>query len=171
MADEPQKPPREAEKPVAEAQPAGIKLTSEQEKKLDYFITAPLRSADRLMKQLYSDDHFYETATYAWVGENDAKKLFLYGVCKEVIKTCVGLMSDKEFLGEVPNEKDPERMNKIITGSITDVQTYRVRKMVELLSLLILFDRNTKHDEEYRVFLSAENMDLALARQEDFREL
>jgi len=43
--------------------------------------------------------------------------------------------------------------------------------MVELLSLLILFDRNTTQDEEYRVFLSAENLDLALARQEDFREL
>jgi len=37
--------------------------------------------------------------------------------------------------------------------------------------LLILFDRNTKRDEEYRIFLSAENLDLALARQEDFCEL
>lgn len=151
--------------------PASIKLTEDQNKKLEYFITAPLRSADRLMKQLYSDDHFYETATYAWVGENDAKKLFLYGVCKEVVKTCIGLMNDKEFLQEVPNEKDPERMGKIITGSITDVQTYRIRKIVELLSLLILFERNTKRDEEYRVFLSAENLDLALTQQEDFREL
>lgn len=37
--------------------------------------------------------------------------------------------------------------------------------------MLILFDRNTKRDEEYRIFLSAENLDLALARQEDFCEL
>ena len=152
-------------------QPVGIKLTDEQNKKLEYFITAPLRSADRLMKQLYSDDHFYETATYAWVGAEDAKKLFLYGVCKEVMKTCVGLMNDKEFLQEVPDEKEPDRMGKIVTGSITDAQTYRIRKMIELLSLLILFDRNTTKDEEYRVFLSAENMDLALSRQEDFRHL
>lgn len=157
----------------AEQKPASIKITDEQNKKLDFFITAPLRSADRLMKQLYADDHFYETATYAWVGENDAKKLFLYGVCKEVIKSCIGLTNDKEFLQEVPNhkEKEPDRMEKIITGGITDAQTYRIRKMVELLSLLILFDRNTKHDEEYRIFLSAENLNLALARQEDFREL
>jgi len=80
-------------------------------------------------------------------------------------------MNDKEFLQEVPNEEKPERMNKVITGSITDVQTYRIRKMVELLTLLILFDRNTKRDEEYRIFLSAENIDLSLTRQEDFREL
>ncbi len=156
-----------------EKKATNIKLTEEQDKKLDFFITAPLRSADRLMKQLYTDDHFYETATYTWVGEKDAKKLFLYGVCKEVIKSCIGLTNDKEFLQEVPDheENKPERMEKIIVGGITDAQTYRIRKMVELLSLLILFDRNTKRDEEYRIFLSAENLDLALARQEDFREL
>ncbi len=172
MADEPQKQPQETDtKKAEEREPKTVKLTTEQQKKLDYFITAPLRSADRLMKQLYSDDQFYETATYAWVGENDAKKLFLFGVCKEVIKTCIGLMNDKEFLGEAPDERHLDCMGKLITGSITDVQTYRVRKMVELFSLLILFDRNTKRDEEYRVFFSAENMDLSLARQMDFREL
>src|SRR3989344_2797274 len=163
---------KEGEK-KAEQRPASIKITDEQNKKLDFFITAPLRSADRLMKQLYNDDHFYETTTYAWVGEKDAKKLFLYGVCKEVIKSCIGLTNDKEFLQEVPNhkEKEPDRMEKIISGGITAAQTYRIRKMDELLGFLILFDRNTKRDEEYRVFLSAENLDLALARQEDFREL
>ena len=156
-----------------EEKPTTIKLTDEQNKKLDFFIGAPLRSADRLMKQLYTDDHFYEKTTYAWVGENDAKKLFLYGVCKEIIKSCTGLMNDKEFLQEVPEHKgkEPDRMEKIITGGIIDTQTYRIRKMVELLSLLILFDRNTKRDEEYRIFLSAENLDLALARQGDFYEL
>lgn len=161
------------DKKKSEQKPASIKLTNEQNKMLDFFITVPLRSADRLMKQLYADDHFYETATYAWVGENDAKKLFVHGVCKEVIKSCIGLTNDKEFLQEVPDhkKKEPDRMEKIITGGITDAQTYRIRKMVELLSLLILFDRNTKRDEEYRIFLSAENLDLALARQEDFREL
>ena len=124
-----------------EQKPASIKLTDEQNKKLDFFITAPLRSADRLMKQLYTDDHFYETATYAWVGENDAKKLFVYGVCKEVIKSCIELTNDKEFLQEVPDHKEkvPDRMEKVISGGITDAQTYRIRKMVELLSLLILF--------------------------------
>jgi len=148
-----------------------VKISEEENKRLKYFISAPLRSANRLIKQLYSDDNFYETATYAWVDEKDAKKLFLYGVCKEVIKTCIGLMNDRDFLQEVPDGKNPNHVEKISVGSIMDVQTYRMRKMVELLSLLILFDRNTKHDEEYRIFLSAENMDFALARQEDFKDL
>ncbi len=172
MAEEPTKEEQKEGVPTAEEAKAGnIKLTEEQNKKLEYFIAGPLRSANRLMKQLYSDDQFYETATHAWVGPEDAKKFFLYGVCKEVLKTCVGLMNDRGFLEEVPEEKESGAMVKIISGSITDTQTYRIRKMIELLSLLILFDRNTKKDEEYRIYLSAENMDLALARQEDFREL
>lgn len=122
------------------------------------------------MEALYSDDQFYETTTYAWVGAADAKKLFLYGVCKEVFKACIGLMNDKEVLQEVPDGK-PDQMMKIITGSITDAQTYRVRKLVEVLVWLILFDRKASKDEEYRIFLSAENLDLALGRQLDFRDL
>ncbi len=169
MPNEPQKSSEPTES--KEEKPVNIKLSPEQEKRLDFFITAPLRSADRLMKHLFKDDHFYESTTYAWVNQSDAKKLFLYGVSKEVLKISVGLMNDKEFLQEVPNDKDPDRMNKIIMGSIIDAQTYRIRKMVELLSFLILFDRNTKRDEEYRIFLSAENLDLTLTQQEDFREL
>jgi hypothetical protein len=147
-----------------------LRLTKKQDKALKFFLSAPLRSADRLMKHLYKDDHFYETATYAWVSEADAKKLFLYGICKEVLKICIALMNDKEVLEETLGG-DPDRTGKIVIGSITDSQTFRIRKMIELLSLLILFDRNTKDDKEYRVFLSAENLDLALSRQEDFREL
>lgn len=156
---------------INEVQPASIKLTQEQNKKLEFFITAPMRSADHLMKQLYSDDSFYETTTYAWVDEKDAKKLFIYGVCKEVIKTCVGLINDKEFLQEIPIKMGLEPMHKIIVGSIMDTQTFHIRKMAEMLSFLILFDRNTKKDEEYRIFLNAENMDLALGAQQDFRDL
>ncbi len=169
--DEKPKEEQKPDTPKEEAKPGNIKLTEEQNKQLEYFIRAPLRSANRLMEQLYGDDHFYETATYAWVGEGDAKKIFLYGVCKEVLKVCIGLMGDKEVLQEVPDKEEPDRMGKIVTGSITDDQTYRIRKMVELLGLLILFDGNAKRDEEYRIYLSAENMDLALSRQQDFRDL
>jgi len=151
--------------------PRNVKLPPEEDKKLEYFITAPLRSSDRLMKELYNDDSFYETTTYAWVGAEDAKKLFLYGVCKEVYKASVGLANDKEFLQETPPEDETSRTLKLITGSILDVQQYRIRKLSELLSLLVLFDRRTLRDEEYRVYLSAENLDAAMSRQEDFKEL
>ena len=41
--------------------PKNKKPNEEQNKRLDFFMSSPLRSADRLMEQLYSDDHFYET--------------------------------------------------------------------------------------------------------------
>ncbi len=146
-------------------------LSKEKEKELDFFITTPLRSANNLMNKLYSDDSFYETTTYAFVSPGDAKKLFFYGACKEVLKTCIYLMNNKEFLGGSINDKDFGIVEKVIMGSTIDTQTYHRRKMVELLSIVILFDRNTKHDEEYRIYKSAENLDLFLSRQSDFKEL
>lgn len=147
-----------------------FKLSKEQNRKLDFFISTPLRSANRLMKNLYADDHFYETATYAWVSPKDAKKLFLFGVCKEVIKVCIEMMQNKEFLQDGPSIKKKEAIEKIIYGSITDGQSYRLRKMIELLSLIILFHKNTLRDEEYRIYLSAENLDIFLSRQKEFKD-
>jgi hypothetical protein len=144
-------------------------MSTDEEQRLDFFITTPLRSAKKLMDQLYADDSFYQTTQYAWVGEDDAKKIFLYGVCKEVMKMCTGLIADKELLSDIPDTKEPDQTHKIVMGSIIDVQSYRTRKLIELLSLLILFDRNTKNNEEYRIFLSAENLDLSLSQLEDFR--
>jgi hypothetical protein len=134
------------------------------------FINGPMRSAEHLMTSLYSDDAFYVHSTSAWVGADDAKKLFLYGVCKEVFKACIGLMSDEEVMQKVP-DGEPDRMTRLITGAVTDVQTYRRRKLLELLVLLVLFDRKHSRDEEYRIFLSAENLDLRLGEQQDFRDL
>jgi hypothetical protein len=37
--------------------------------------------------------------------------------------------------------------------------------------VLLLFDRKGSRDEEYRIFLSAENLDLWLGQQQDFRDL
>lgn len=145
-------------------------ISEDQKKKFDTFISFPFTSAKELMGKLYSSDNFYETATYAWVGEKDAKKLFLYGVCKEVSKTCVSLINGTEFLQQIPKVKQKEPMEKMIFGSIIDEQSYRIRKMIELLALLILFDKKTKRDEEYRIYLNAENLDISISRQKEFKE-
>jgi hypothetical protein len=148
-----------------------IRLTTEEEKALDFFVAAPLRSAKNLMGKLYSSDTFYEQTTYAWVGEKDAKKLFLYGVCKEVLKTCISLINSKEFLQERPVNQTKDLIEKTVYGSITDEQDYRLRKMIELLALLIVFDRTECKEKEYRIYRSAENLDISLSRQGDFREV
>jgi hypothetical protein len=146
------------------------RLSADERDQLRFFINAPMRSAQHLMNELYADDAFYVQTTYAWVSADDAKKLFLYGICKEVFKTCIGLMSDEEVLQEIP-DNEPDRMMRLITGAVTDVQTYRRRKLIELLVLLVLFERKDSRDEEYRILLSAENLDLRLGEQLDFRDL
>jgi hypothetical protein len=145
-------------------------MTAEEREDFEFFINAPMRSAEHLMKKLYPSDAFYLQSTYAWVGADDAKKLFLYGVCKEVFKACIGLVSDEEVLQEAP-DGEPDQMTRLITGTVTDVQTYRRRKLLELLVMLVLFDRKHSRDEEYRIFISAENLDLRLGEQQDFRDL
>jgi len=145
------------------------KLSDDQSKKLDFFIDTPLRSADKLMKSLYTDDKFYETTTYAWVRPEDAKKLFLFGVCKEIMKVCIELMQNKEFLQGAPGNQNKDTVEKIVYGATIDGQNHHLRKMVELLSLMILFCNKTKRDEEYRIYLSAENLNIVLSQQAEFK--
>ena len=174
-AKEPTGQPTSVEAESAKAQDAAASSgdqDSKPDEELNYFASAPLRSAQRLMDALYPDDSFYETTTLAWVGPEDARKLFLYGVCKEVSKVCISMLEDQDHLKEeVPDEKKPDRITKLVLGAFADSQTYLIRKMVELLITLILFDRNAARDEVYRVFLNAESLDMALTRLDDFREL
>lgn len=144
------------------------KMDKELAKQLDFFITSPLRSANKLATKLYKDDKFYQQTKYAWVGANDAKKLFLYGVCKEVIKIIVELTQNKDTFSKVPVDEEKDFLGNVITGSFLDSQSLRLRKAIELLSLLILFSKNTTRDEEHRIYLSAENLDLEISRQNEF---
>jgi len=148
-----------------------VKIVDEEEKRYRYFSSAPMRSAIHLMDALYSDDTFYQQATFDWVSPDDAKKLFLYGVCKEVMKAATSLLEDQGYIKEEQIDHHTDRLARMVWGSIYDKQTYRIRKLIELLSLVILFDRNTKRNEEYRVFLNAESLDLDLTRLKDFRSL
>ena len=146
---------------ASEERPGVQRLSDEDLEKFNFFINGPMSSSEHLMKNLYADDTFYEQVTLSWVAAADAKKVFLYGVCKEVFKACIGLMNDKEVIEEIPGGK-PNRMMKLITGAVTDAQTLRRRKLIELLVLLILFDRQQSRDEEYRIYLSAEGLDFVL---------
>lgn len=148
-----------------------VSLTEEEKKGLFYFIGSPLRSANRLMGRLYKDDTFYKQTARAWVEADDSKKLFLYGVCKEVIKTCALLHNDKEALEGRPKTAENKRIENLVIGGVIDLQNQRIRKMSELLTKLILFRQFSKNNEDYRMHHSAENLDLLLSRQKDFADL
>lgn len=138
---------------------------------MSILISVPMRSAHRLMAQLYPDDSFYKSARHAWTSAGDSKKIFLYGVCVEVLKAVVNLARDRDSLQEVPETGPRDILGKAMFVAFEDSQAFRKRKLLELLCLLIQFSSNRSKDEEYRVYLNAENFDLTMARQREFNEL
>lgn len=143
-------------------------LNEKTEKELEFFISSPLRSADRLKKLLYNDDTFYRQTSYAWVREEDAKKLFFYGVCVEIGKACVDLMQTKSLFEEVPvKEEQGSDIGRMVHNAIIDRQNALIRKLTELLSLVINFSK-TKNDIEYRIFHSAQNLNRFLNQKKAF---
>ena len=135
---------------------------------IEFFISQPLKLSDRFMKKIYADDQFYRQARYAFVA--DAKQLFLYGCARQVKKACISLAQREDFVTEVPKEEDGnETLGREIIESVSDEQNLWIRKLIEILVNLINF-KNMNINEAYRIFLSAENLDLFLGKQKDFRD-
>jgi len=146
-------------------------LDKELAQELEYFISSPLRSADKLKKQLYTDDTFFRQTAYAWVSENDAKKLFFYGVSIEVGKACIEMMQTKSLFDEMPAEKEANSdTSRLVHNAIIDRQNALIRKLTELLSLVINFTKTT-NDVEYRIYHSAQNLNRFLNQQKSFRDV
>lgn len=154
-----------------EKKPKTKPLDEKEKERIKFFITSPLRSADKLKKQLYADDTFFRQTAYAWVGENDAKKLFFYGVCIEVGKACIEMMQTEGLFEEVPAEKEAgSDTGRLVHNAIVDRQNALIRKLTELLSLVINFTKTT-NDVEYRIFHSAQNLNRFLNQQKSFRDV
>jgi len=151
-----------------EKTPKTKQLDEKLKEQLKFFITSPLRSADKLKKQLYADDIFFRQTPFAWVGEEDAKKLFFYGVCVEVGKACVEMMQTEGLFEEVPAEKGAgSNTGRMVHNAIIDRQHALIRKLTELLSLIINFTKTT-NDVEYRIFHSAQNLNRFLNQKKSF---
>lgn len=54
---------------------------------MSFFISEPTKQAHNFAAKLYPDDEFYLQARYAWVGSEDARKLFLYGCARQAVNT------------------------------------------------------------------------------------
>ena len=135
--------------------------------KIYFWVSHPLKQANAFLLQLYKSDDFYFSARYAWIGPKDAKKLFLYGYAREVIKAGIVLLENEEHILEVPKDKDVDTLGRIIIEAIIDTQNVILRKHIESLVNLINFS-NFNKEEAYRIFLNAENLEHFLGRQADF---
>lgn len=139
-------------------------LTADPE--LTFFASQPLRQAHATMTRLYPDDTFYFSARFAWVGPDDAKKIFLYGCAREVMKAGVTLTENVDHLAGVPQERDT--LSRAVLAAFIDIQKVVARKLVETLVNLLLLDPSDR-GEVYRILLSAEHLDDVLGDQADMR--
>ncbi len=145
----------------------------DSEKALKFFISHPLKLVDRFKKKLNVDDSFYRMAKYVLAA--DAKSLFLYGCARQVNKACISLIHKEGLIkggpdnaGE-PSTSERELIGRELIETFYDEQNLWIRKLIEILLSLINFQA-TNTNEAYRIFLSAENLDLFLGKQKEFRD-
>lgn len=148
-------------------------LDAYSEEALEFFVSQPLKLTERFMKKIYADDQFYRQARYALVA--DAKSLYLYGCARQVRKACISLIEKQDFVKEPPDKERQASINQEATldreiiEAVYDEQNLWIRKLIEILVNLINF-QDTNVNEAYRIFLSAENLNLFLGKQKDFKD-
>lgn len=132
----------------------------------DFFILALVRQSDRLLKRIYPDDTFFLQARYAHVSPEDARKLFLYGYTRHILKAGVFIMEQQDFLLEKIKNKDVDTLGRAVIETIVDSQNALARKLIEMLVNLINFS-STNNGELFRIFRNTENLERFLGRQKD----
>lgn len=134
-----------------------------------HIIQQLFKTSEELLKNLYDDDFFYRTARFALIQPKDAKKIVLYGLVREVRKACCILLEKRELLEDettsATEADDP--IGRQVFEAIHDELQLWVRKLTEALVTLINFQNLSQDDREYRIYLTAENLDLFLGRQSD----
>lgn len=132
-------------------------------------IALPHRQASQFQEKIFPDDNFYRSAKYASVSLESAKKIFLYGCARQIIKASVLLLENSEHLLGPPKKEDENTLTRAISESIIDAQNLIIRKHIELLANLINFS-SLNIDESYRIFLNAENLEFFLGKKADFKD-
>jgi hypothetical protein len=152
-------------------------------KRRDFFVSAPLRAAERLRKALPVDEVGYRRVNALLHG--DARAYYLYGVLDEVMKASMAGMRWIELLGDEPAGADAasgpakapdgpeaegeEHLPRLMLESVIDEQEMWGRKLTEILLNLILFS-TTNEQEFYRLYLACNEMDAYIGLQADFNE-
>jgi len=136
---------------------------------ISFFVSEPIKQAAVFAAKLYPDDKFYLQARYAWVGPEDARKLFLYGCARQVLKAAPLLLENEDNIQGLPQPADVDALGRQIIEAIIDAQHVVLRRHLEQLANLIGFSQLNK-GEAFRLFLNAENLDHFLGLQADFGE-
>jgi hypothetical protein len=101
----------------------------------------------------------------AW---HDARAYVLYTALDEVKKTSVYLMRLRELLDET-FDTEPDRISRLVHTQVREEQEARIRRLLEVLLTLILFEE-TNEQEYYRHLLLLEELEDLLSGNADLQE-
>lgn len=150
----------------SEIKPTGFVSPGKKEPNaLDAFLNRVIKGSKVFLDQLYDGDQFYFSAKYAHVGEDNAKKLVLFGFVRQVRKACYAMIQKVDLLKDENVEDDHE--TRILLEAICDEQRLWIRKLSEILVDIINFT-TTNQGLAYRAYLSLENLELFEGKQQDF---
>lgn len=105
-------------------------------------------------------------------GQRDARAFFLYEVLDEVQKTGIAISQWVELVEPDQDSSwldDFDHVSRLILETVIDEQRLRIRKLVEILILLINFE-TTNEDAYYRHFLLLAELQDLLSAKSDTRE-
>ena len=134
----------------------------------EFYTTVALKAAEDLRKALPMDEgSFRRTAPAMW---KDPRPAFLYSALDEVQKAGVSIKDWSEKLGE--SERRPEytdHLIRIVTQWQQDEQSFRARKLSEILVDLICFSQ-TNEAGYYRDYLRLKELDSTIRSLNDQEE-
>ena len=95
---------------------------------ISFFVSEPIKQAHAFAAKLYPDDSFYLQTRYASVGPDDARKLFLYGCARQVVKTAPMLLSNEDNIQGLPRAREIDTLGRQILEALIDGQHIIIRR-------------------------------------------
>jgi hypothetical protein len=135
--------------------------------KWDIPIDLSLKGASALRTLLAVDEDSYLTvAGQSW---GDPRAYVLYTALDEVKKTAMYLVRLRDLLQGPELVPSEDRITRLLVTHLAEEQHARIRRLLEVLVLLILFD-DTNDQEYYRHLLLLEELDDMVSANADLKE-
>ncbi len=143
------------------------RILKQKDSDWEAFIDLNLKAAEEIRKELKIDDEsFLFVHGQSWA---DTRSYVIYTALDEVQKMAFYLTRMRELLEDAKVDPRSERLQRLISEEITEDQQSKIRRLLEILIVLILFEK-TNETEYYRHFIQMEELQGLLFSNMDLKE-
>ena len=142
--------------------------SDDYEKFVEFLLTAALKASNDLRQNLQIDELNFRFA--APFSQKKSKDVYIYRVLDEIQKAGISIQLWREFLSDTKTEnKIGEQLERVAYESVIDDQSFRTRKLAEVLVDLICFSQ-TNDEVFYRDYFLLKDLDESVRAQKDREE-